>query len=80
MPPFATSDEGQEVVALHLLGYPLATTQADLTEFQIAFLLHALPPAIERMHGGGATSPTHPGAAPAAPARDLWEQMKARQK
>lgn len=47
-PSFARTDEGQEIAMLHLLGYPLATTQQELTETQRLFLLYAVPEAHRR--------------------------------
>lgn len=39
--PFAESDEGQDILALSMAGYPLAQTQGDLTYKQRLFLSYA---------------------------------------
>lgn len=77
LPGFAASSDGQEIVALHLLGYPLATTQDELTDQQRAFLLEALPPVIARMNGQGMSQTNSPSLQ--GPARDLFQQMRDRQ-
>ena len=42
MPPFAATDEGQTILALHRTGTPLATTLPGLTWSQHEFLVAAL--------------------------------------
>lgn len=77
-PSFATTTEGQEIAVLHLLGYPLATTQQELTEAQRLFLAYAIPEAQQRVNGQ--QSQTQTSATPRDSKSRLRQQMEMRQK
>ena len=48
----ALDEDGQDVLLLHLMGFPLATTQADMTLLQKQFARVGLPYAYKKLHGG----------------------------